>query len=118
MEETALYLFFKELGMGWVNAATVISANPKSRGSKRLIFIKDIADVSQISETIEDYSSEKRQTTNMFVAFQKKAILENRGEGSSTIQMPQDGVLRIAYGQSALALFWDKGRIQKVWNAD
>lgn len=26
MEETALYLFFKNLGMGWVNAATVISA--------------------------------------------------------------------------------------------
>lgn len=96
----------------------LVSKNSKSRGSKRLIFIKDIANVSQISETIEDYSSEKRLTTNMFVTFQKKAILENRGEGPSTVQMSQDGVLRIAYGQSALVLFWDKERIQRVWTAD
>lgn len=96
----------------------LVSANPKSRGSKRLIFIKDIANISQVSETIEDYSSEKRQTTNMFVTFKKKAILENRGEGPSTVQMSQDGVLRIAYGQSALVLFWDKEHIQKVWTAD
>lgn len=98
--------------------ALVVSANSKKTEANRLIFLKNISNASTGLETIEDYSSEKRQTTNMFLVFQKKETIENRGEGASTIQMPQDGVMRIAYGQSALVLFWEEENIQKVWSAD
>jgi hypothetical protein len=96
----------------------LVRRNSENLGSKRLVFVKDILNAPQFLETIEDYSLETRQTTNILLSFQKKAIIENRGEGPSTVQMSQDGVMRVAYGQSSFVLFWDKGYMQKIWTAD
>lgn len=95
-----------------------VDKKSKKHGSKKFIFIKNVKAKELIFETVEDYSSDKRETTNMFLVPQKQEKIPSRGEGPDFIEMTNDGVQRIANEQSAVVVFWDKDALKKVWTAD
>lgn len=99
-------------------AALLVNQQDKNNGAKKLVFFKDISAEPKSFQLVEDYSTEKRQTTNIFLLYMKKSEIENRGKGPSKIQMPSDGVQRVANEQSAMVFFNDNGTIKKVWTAD
>jgi hypothetical protein len=96
--------------------ALLVDRKAATEGVRIIAFFKDISRPSEF-EVVEDYSKEKRKMTNIVLIPMPKSTLENRGDGPNKISMPRDGVQRIAYGQSAMVIYWD-GKLMKVWTAD
>ena len=98
-------------------AVLLVKKKENIHESKMLVFLKDLYRTNEY-DVIEDYSKESRQSTNIFIQFQEKQVLNEEEGKDSSVSMDSDGILRISYGQSAMVFFNTDRGIKKVWIAD
>lgn len=101
-----------------VSCAVQLIGKDKTKKLKPHLIVVNIEETPVTGSSISEFSWYEGGLMDTVLSLHKKDKIENRGEGSEFVQMPNDGIQLDAEGKFSFVFWFEDKKIKEIWTAD